>query len=311
MDHRVSHEPEGLLGGRALFALRVVVGLAALAAIAWGALALPVQEGHAAIVSRFGEPVAVHTEAGLHARLPWPIDRAEQVDLRLQVFDSGHSEMLTRDKKNLLLNSYVVWRVSDPLRFYTAVGGVDAAEEKLDGLVLNAAIGVMGRHDLAALVSTDPSLLQLDAIEAELLEATSPLAAEQYGIAIQQLGFRRISLPEENVAYVFKQMRAERLQHAARYRAEGDQEASRIRSETDLEAARIRAEAAEKAAKVTGDAEAEAASIYAEAHRMDPELYRFTRSLESLETIVGDQTTVILRTDAAPFELLVEGSSGR
>ena len=311
MDHRVNTEPEGLLGGRALFGLRVVVGLAALGAIAWKGLALPVQEGHAAIVSRFGEPVAVHTQAGLHARLPWPVDQAELVDLRLQVFDSGHSEMLTRDKKNLLLNSYVVWRVEDPLLFYTAVGSVPAAEEKLDGLVLNAAIGVMGRYDLAALVSTEAELLQLEEVEAELLASTQPLATEQYGIAIEQLGFRRISLPEENVAYVFKQMRAERLQHAARYRAEGDQEASRIRSETDLEAARIRAEATEQAARITGEAEAEAARTYAEAHRMDPELYRFTRSLESLETIVGDQTTVILRTDAAPFELLAEGAGSR
>jgi len=106
------------------------------------------------------------------------------------------------------------------------------------------------------------------------------------------------------VRAVFDQMRAERRQFAAKFRAEGEREASRIRSEADLEAGRIRAEGTEQEARIRGQSSAEVAKTYADAHRIDPELYRFTRSLESLGQIVTDQTTLILRTDAEPFSLL-------
>lgn len=284
--------------------LRRGLGIVAVVGMLLWATGLSVREGQAVIVSRFGKPVRVVDQAGLAWKLPWPVDQAIVVDQRTRVFETAHTEMLTRDKRNVILLTYATWRVSDPLRFVQAVGTTEGAELKLDGLITNAKIGVMGRYDLAALVSTDPSTLQVDAIEAELLEATAPTALERYGIEITQVAFQRLSLPEENVRYVFKQMRAERDQYAARYKAEGQEEADRVRSETDLEAARIRAEGKEKAAQITGDAEAEAARIYAEAHRQDPELYEFLRSLETLDVVVGEQTTVVLRTDAEPFSLL-------
>jgi membrane protease subunit HflC len=99
-------------------------------------------------------------------------------------------------------------------------------------------------------------------------------------------------------------MRAERRQFAARFQAEGDREASRIRSEADLEAARIRAKGAEEEARIRGESAARIAKTYADAHRIDPELYRFTRSLESLDKLVSGSTSLILRTDSEPFSLL-------
>jgi membrane protease subunit HflC len=123
-------------------------------------------------------------------------------------------------------------------------------------------------------------------------------------VEIEQIRLERIALPEENVKAVFEQMRAERRQYAARFRAEGEREASRIRSEAELEAARIRAEGAEQEARIRGQSAAEVAKIYADAHRVDPQLYRFTRSLDSLDQLVTDKATLILRTDAEPFSLL-------
>ena len=212
--------------------------------------------------------------------------------------------MLTRDKKNIILLCYAVWRVDDPLLFHQSVGSMAGADTKLDGLVTNSMISVLGRYDLSALVSTEPEDLHVDDIEGEVLQTASEAAVGKYGIAIEEIGFKRLSLPEGNIRYVFEQMRAERKQYAARFRAEGDREASKIRSETDLEAATIRAEARESAARIRGEAEAEAARIYAEAHKADPEFYRFLRSLDSLGRIVGKKTTVILRTDTEPFNLL-------
>jgi membrane protease subunit HflC len=284
--------------------LRGIVGTVALLAIAFYATGLVVHEGQAVLVSRFGRPLRADTGAGLHWKLPWPIDRATWLDMRRRVYEGGHTEMLTRDKKNVIVRTFVVWRIGDPLTFAQSIGEESEAEGKLDGLLTNAAISTLGGHDLSAIVSTNAQDLQVDQIESELIGGTAPAARKNYGVEIEQIRLERIALPEENVKAVFDQMRAERRQYAARFRAEGEREASRIRSEADLEAARIRAQGAEQEARIRGESAAEVAKTYADAHRIDPQLYRFTRSLESLDQLVTGETTLILRTDAEPFSLL-------
>jgi membrane protease subunit HflC len=263
-----------------------------------------VREGEAVLVTRFGRPLRAATQTGLHWKLPWPIDEASVLDMRRRVYETGHTEMLTRDKKNIIARTFVVWRIGEPLAFTQAIGSEGGAEAKLDGLLTNAAIGTLGGHDLSALVSTNPSDLQMDQIESELLTSTAPVALRSYGVAIEQIRLERIALPEENVSAVFEQMRAERRQFAAKFEAEGEREASRIRSEAELEAARIRAKGAEEQARIRGQSAAQVAKTYADSHRVNPELYRFTRSLDSLDKLVSGNTSLILRTDTEPFSLL-------
>jgi membrane protease subunit HflC len=284
--------------------LRAVVGTLALAAIFFSATAVVVKEGEAVLITRFGRPLRAATQAGLHWKLPWPIDARTTLDMRRRVYETGQTEMLTRDKKNIIARTFVVWRIGDPLTFTQAIGNQGAAEGKLDGLMTNAAIGTLGGHDLSALVSTNPSDLQVDQIESELLASTAPMALRNYGVAVEQVRLDRLALPAENVTAVFGQMRAERRQFAAKFEAEGEREASRIRSEADLEAARIRAKGAEEQARILGESAAQVAKVYADAHKTDPELYRFTRSLDSLDKLVTGNTSLILRTDSEPFSLL-------
>jgi modulator of FtsH protease HflC len=284
--------------------LRAVVGTLALAAIFFSATAVVVKEGQAVLITRFGRPLRAATQAGLHWKLPWPIDSQISLDMRRRVYETGQTEMLTRDKKNIIARTFVVWRIGDPLTFTQAIGSEGAAEGKLDGLMTNAAIGTLGGHDLSALVSTNPSDLQVEQIESELLASTAPTALRNYGVAVEQIRLERLALPEENVTAVFQQMRAERRQFAAKFEAEGQREASKIRSEADLEAARIRAKSVEEQARILGESAAQVAKIYSDAHRTDPELYRFTRSLDSLDKLVTGSTSLILRTDSEPFSLL-------
>jgi membrane protease subunit HflC len=284
--------------------LRAVVGSLALAAIFFQATAVVVGEGQAVLVTRFGRPLRAATQPGLHWKLPWPIDSALLIDMRRRVYETGQTEMLTRDKKNIIARTFVVWRVGDPLAFTQAIGVQGGAEAKLDGLLTNAAIGTLGGHDLSALVSTNPTDLQVDQIESELLASTAPVAMRNYGVALEQIRLERIALPEENVTAVFDQMRAERRQFAAKYQAEGEQAASKIRSDAELEAARITAKGAEETARIRGESAAQVAKTYADAHRINPELYRFTRSMDSLDKLVTGNTSLILRTDSEPFSLL-------
>jgi len=284
--------------------LRAGVGSLALAAIVFYATAVVVREGEAVLVTRFGRPLRVATEPGLHWKLPWPIDQGSLLDMRRRVYETGHTEMLTRDKKNIIARTFVVWQIGDPLAYVQAMGVGGGAEGKLDGLLTNAAIGTLGGHDLSALVSTNANDLQVDRIESELLASAAPLALHNYGVRVEQIRLERIALPEENVRAVFDQMRAERRQFAAKFEAEGEKEASAIRSEAELEAARIRAKGAEEQARIRGKSAAEVAKTYADAHRVNPELYRFTRSLEALDKLVTGNTSLILRTDSEPFSLL-------
>src|ERR1700676_339029 len=256
--------------------LRAVVGTLALTAIFFSATAVVVKEGEAVLITRFGRPLRAATQAGLHWKLPWPIDARTTLDMRRRVYETGQTEMLTRDKKNIIARTFVVWRIGDPLTFTQAIGNQGAAEGKLDGLMTNAAIGTLGGHDLSALVSTNPSDLQVDQIESELLASTAPMALRNYGVAVEQVRLDRLALPAENVTAVFGQMRAERRQFAAKFEAEGEREASRIRSEADLEAARIRAKGAEEQARILGQSAAQVAKVYAAAPKPAPGLSRPT-----------------------------------
>ena len=286
--------------------LRYAIGGLTLLGILAVATTFRVPERHAAIVTRFGQPVRTVTEPGLHFKWPWPVDSAVTVDQRTRLLDTRHTEMLTRDKKNVILLSYATWRVEDPLAYHRAVGTLESGDQKVDGLVTNAQIGVLGRYDLTALVSTDEQARRVDDVERDILQAVQEVARRDYGIAVDEVGLRRVSFPQTNVAQVFEQMRTERKRFAAQYRAEGRREAARIRSEADLEKAEILADATEESARIRGEAEAEAARIYAEAHRSDPEFYRFLRQLEGLENSITTKTTLILRTDSEPFGLLEE-----
>lgn len=286
--------------------LRLVVLVLALIAIAYRGSSTIVYEGSSAIVVRLGNPTRVLETPGLYFTLPWPIEEVATIDMRRRTFQTQHTEMLTKDKKNVVLVSFVIWSVSDPLKFFQSIGDIDTADDKLNGLVTNAKIGVLGKYELSALASTDTTLLKAKEIEDALLEQTRRLASEQYGIEIQHIGFSRLSLPKENIRAVFQQMRAERKKFAVEFRAKGEEEASRIRATTDTEVSSIEAKMTQEVAEITGEAEAKAAKIYADAHSKDPDLYRFIRSLDTLEEVIGPKSTLILRTDAAPFDVLVE-----
>ena len=284
--------------------MRMAVGILTVMVILLSSVAFSVRERHTALVMRFGELVRTETQSGLHWKLPWPIDRVSLIDQRKRVFNTRHSEMLTRDKKNIILLSYASWQVTDAELFYKAVGTISEAEKKLDGVVTNAKIGVMGRYDLSALVSTDPKQLRTEEIESEILASVQESARVKYGIEVEQVGFKRLSLPEANIKSVFDKMRAERGKVAAGLRAQGERDAAVLRSETDLEVATVIAAAREEAAKLRGDAEAQATEIYARAHGEAPELFKMVRQLQSLEQVMSKDVTLIMRTDKAPFNVL-------
>ncbi len=267
-------------------------------------MALQVSEGTNAVVTRFGKPVREVTEPGLHWKAPVPVEQSHVIDMRKRLFNTPYTATLTRDRKNVIILTYVVWRVEQPLLFLQSVGTPETAEDKLKGMVTAQKNFHFGNYDLSALISTNKEEIQTENIEKAILEGTKPEAMEKFGIAVEQVGIKRIAFPDENAQAVLEAMRAERQAEAGQLRAEGEKEARRIRDDAMVKKEEILRQGRETAGKIRGEAEKQAAEIYAEAHSLDPDFYKFWRSLEALRRTLGAKATVVLRTDQGLFETL-------
>jgi membrane protease subunit HflC len=268
------------------------------------AVYFPVREGTAVIVTRFGRPVRELLDPGPYFKFPWPVEQTHVLDTRRRLFNTPYTATFTRDKRNVILLTYIVWRVGDPLLFLQSVATLEGGERKLDGMVTAAKNVHLGRHDLSALVSTSPEDLRTEAIEAAILDDVRGPALEKFGIAIEKVGFKRVAFPEENLPAVLANMRAERRAEANRLRAEGEKEAQAIRDDTLVKTEEILREGREEAGRIRGQAEKDAAEVYARAHKLDPDFYRFWRSLEAVRKTLGARSTIILRADQGFFDVL-------
>lgn len=255
-----------------------------------------------AVVTAFGAPVRTLTEPGLYARWPWPLQEVVRFDARARVLDAPPTEVLTGDKKNLVVEVFAIWRVEDPQRFLEAVGGVEAAEAQLVDLVTSragAAIGAMPFAELLAVETADRGLLPPG-----VAESVAATAASRLGIRVVDVRLRHVGLPLQNEQSIYERMRAERQRIASQYRSEGEEQAQGIRARADREAAEILAQAEEEAALVRAEAEREAARRYAEAYRTDPGLYELLAALDSYRSVLGEKSVLVLDSDAEFFDAL-------
>ncbi len=266
-----------------------------------------VEETQFAIITQFGKPVRVISTAGLKLKWPDPIQSVRRFDRRLLLFDPEPSEFLTQDKKNVLVDSYMGWRISEPLKFLESVKERSVAEVFLADIASAAMGAALGNYSLSALVSTDPQENKVDQIMEQVSSKCREKAAADYGIKILEVRLKRLNLPEQNKESVFERMRTERERMAKKYRSEGEEEAIKIRAEADKKCRTILSEAYEKAQKIIGEGDAEATRIYASAFNRDPRFYKLVRTLESYGKFLNEKTTVVLSTDSELLKLLTEG----
>lgn len=290
--------------------LLALVALGLLGFLAWRSVVV-VDETEFVLVTEFGRTVAVYGddpgEAGPHARLPWQSTIA--IDRRLRVFDPPAREMITGDKKNLEVASYVAWRVADPRRFVAAAGTLGAAEARLNERVSAALSDALGRRDLASLASTDPATWRLDALTGEVLGAVGPQARGELGVEVLDVRLRRFNHPVEVRPAVFDLIRSERKQVAERLRAEGEAQYQVLKSQAERERDAILARSEAEAERIRGRGDAEATRLLNEAHARDPKFYEFLRSLETYRSILDDRATLVLSSASPLLRLLTRGPS--
>jgi len=284
----------------------IVVGVLLIVVFGLLLFVFQVRQSQVAVVTRFGAPARDKTEPGAYFKWPWPIEKVYWFDQRIQNFeDDKLDEALTADSYNLLTMVYVGWRIKDPAVFFPkfAGGSIVEAEKAIKSLVRNAKSAVIGRHPLSDLVNADEKQLKFDAIEQEIKGIVQQqVAAGNYGIEIEFLGFKKLGLPENVTTAVFDRMKSERERIASASQYEGEAEAQKIRSDAEREAAKLLANAEAQATDIRGKGEAEAAKSLA-AFQQNPELANFLFRLKALESSLKDRSTLIFDQQTSPFDL--------
>ncbi|HWL20116.1 MAG TPA: protease modulator HflC [Bradyrhizobium sp.] len=263
-----------------------------------------VQQTEQALVVRLGKPVGVVTEPGLHFKAPF-VDSVIAIDNRILDLENPSQEIIAFDRRRLVVDAFARYRIKDPLRYYTSVGSIQAANLQLTTL-LNASLRrVLGEVTFIQIVR--------DEREALMVRIRNQLdrEADGYGIQVVDVRIRRADLPEQNSQAVYQRMQTERQREAAEFRAQGGQKAQEIRSNADREATVIVAEANSTAEQVRGEGDAERNRLFAEAYGKDPEFFAFYRSMTAYENGLRSADTRFLLQPDSDFFRFFSNPSGK
>jgi membrane protease subunit HflC len=246
-----------------------------------------VSETGQVVVTQLGRPVRLVKTPGLHLKVPF-LQQLTFFEDRLLDYDAAPAPVITRDKKNLVVDNYAKWQISDPLKFLQTVQNEAGAQARLDDIIYSKVREQLGLHDLVEVIAT-----KRDAIM-RAVTTGSHEASTAYGIAVIDVRIKRADLPPENAQAVYGRMRTEREREAKRYRSEGQEEALKIRAESEKQKTIMLAEAYEQEQAIRGEGDAAAMRIYAEAFQHDLDFFTFTRTLEAYRKSLNGKTTLLL-----------------
>ena len=267
-----------------------IIGLALVIALASMSM-FTVHITQSAVLLELQKPKEIITEPGLYFKIPF-IQKIRYFSKQLLDNDSPPAEVITRDKKNLLIDNFSLWRITNPLKFLETVRSINGARARLDDIVYSELRVEIGTHDLHAAVTESR-----EDIMAKVTEESSVKAAE-YGIELVDVRVKRIDLPPEIANSIFNRMRTERERIAKEYRSEGNEESTKIRAQTDKEKTILIAEAYKEEQTVRGEGDAKAIKVYADAPQKDPKFYSFIRSMEAYKNSLKTDTTILLSEDS-------------
>ena len=283
----------------------IVIGIVCLfAVLVAGGAFYTVPMNQYAAVRQFGRIVNIESDPGLKMKVPF-VQNVQLISKTLKLYDVPLSDVLTRDKKSMIADNYVLWKVVDPTKYVRTLEAMDArAEERIEAAVYNAQKNVIS------------SMSQDEIIEARGEKLTQLLTDEansdigDYGIEVVTAEIKSLDLPDDNKEAVYTRMISERQNIAASYKAQGESEAQKIRNETDKNVIVMKADAQKQAEILEAEGEAEFMKILQEAYNTEEkaDFYNFTRSLDAFKkSLSGNNNTVILDKDSELAGLLYGG----
>ena len=260
-----------------------------------------------AVVTRFGkaeqgdreEGGSLVTKPGGYGRLPWPIQSVHKLPKTVQILEDQLEQLQTYDGYSVIMSRYVAWRIDDPLMFFVKHRTIESAQQKLKTL-LREGQGVISSYRFDELVNADASKLKLEEIETRTAEQlTQRLKRQEYGIAIEQVGIRRVILPQPVTEKVFERMKSYRERLAQQTRSEGDAQAESITSQARSARDRILAFANRRAEAIKTEGKVEARSYY-EVFKKNEDLAILMAELDALEEILANNTTFVFQSETVP-----------
>jgi len=284
----------------------IIIGVVALAAvIILSGCFYTVAENEYAAVLRFSKIESVQDQPGLHFKLPF-VDSVMTFPRTTLLYDIPESEVLTADKKNMTVDSYLIWQIRDPQVFYQTLGSLNEAENRLDALTYTALKNLMGTLEQNDIINQDDASERND-IYASITTEVSALA-KTYGIDVLDVKVKRLDLPADNEQAVYNRMISDRNQIAEKYTADGNKEASILRNEVDKQVNILISNAQAQAAKLEAEGESAYMQMLAEAYATEDQqdFYEFIMALDALKaSLTGTEKTVILNADSELGRLLV------
>ncbi len=287
-----------------------------------------VSEMEQVIITQFGEPIGKPiNEPGLHFKLPF-VQKVNRFDKRWLEWDGEADEMPTREKTYIWVDTYARWRIVDPLKFFTSVRDERGAQSRLDDIIDSETRNVIAAHNLIEVVRSsnrafskgetdevlneeekDASLAKVEIGRSKLTQLILEKAREampDYGIELVDVQFQRVNYTESVQKKVFERMISERQRIAELYRSQGEGERNVILGKKEKELKKIESEAYRREQEIKGKADAEATAIYAGAHKLDANLYRLLKSLDSYKQSIDGNSWVILSTESDYLKPLVD-----
>tara|TARA_A100001037_G_scaffold306815_1_gene356023 strand:+ start:6723 stop:7604 length:882 start_codon:yes stop_codon:yes gene_type:complete len=256
-----------------------------------------VDEKEQLVITRFGKPIRQINNAGLHMKVPF-VDQLTYFDKRLLAYDSNPTEIITQDKKTLVVDNFSRWKIIDPLKFLQTVRDETGAQARLDDIIYSELRLELGRKDLIKIVASERTELM------DSVTKASDFKARKYGIQIIDVRLKRSELPSENLKSIYGRMRTERNRIARQYRSEGAEEAQKIRAQTDRERDILLAGAYEKEQVKKGIGDAKSIELNAKAFSQDPYFYAFLKSIDVYKESLKDKTTIVLPPDSEFLKFL-------
>jgi len=283
---------------------KIILVLLVIAAIIASMSIFTVDERERALNLQLGEVVAADYEPGLHFKAPL-VQEIIKFDKRIQNLDSDPELYLTLEKKNVKVDSFVKWRITDVVQFYTSTGGSPSrASNRLSAVIQKSLKDEFGKRTIQQVISGERTEIM------DKLVLSAKQQADELGIEIIDVRIKRIDLPEEVSASVYARMAAEREQVAKKFRSEGEEQGKRIRAEADREEAVIIAEAERDSQKLKGDGDGRATEIYANAFSQDEEFYSLYRSLGAYRNTFNNPSDVLLVEPNTQFFKYFKGAEG-
>ncbi len=285
--------------------VKIVLAVVALVVIFLGSdFFFTVKENEQAVVLRFGKFVNTVSDPGLHMKLPIVL-QVTKYEKRLLGYDIAPTEIVTMDKRTLLVDSFSKWRIVDPELFYKRVKTEVAAKGRIKDIIFSELWQEFGSHTLEEIVSVNRRVFMEEVTKRSNVKAQSL----DMGIEIVDVRVKRADLPEENKNAVFRRMMEERKRIATQFRSEGEEEANIIRAGADKERTILLADAYKKEQEIRGEGDSRSIKIYADAYGKDQEFFEFTRSLDAYKTSLRYNNTVVL-TDESEFLKFFNDSKG-